>query len=112
MCGRAYDPRCLWTWPSAHIAVMGGEQAANVLAQVKRTAMEHRGETWNTEDERAFKAPILEQYARQSSPYYASARLWDDGIIDPRATRDLLALGLAAAVQAPPEKTTFGVFRM
>ena len=112
MCGRAFDPRFLWTWPNARISVMGGEQAANVLAQVKREALEKSGKTWSDDEERAFKAPILEQYVRQSSAYYATARLWDDGVIDPLATRGMLALGLSAALNAPVEKTTFGVFRM
>jgi 3-methylcrotonyl-CoA carboxylase beta subunit len=91
---------------------MGGEQAANVLAQVRRDALERSDRTWSAEEEQAYKAPILEQYAVQSSAYYATARLWDDGIIDPKATRAMLALGLAIACQVPPEKTTFGVFRM
>jgi 3-methylcrotonyl-CoA carboxylase beta subunit len=112
MCGRAYSPRFLWTWPNARISVMGGEQAANVLAQVKRDALEKQERKWSTQEEEAFKAPILEQYARQSSAYYATARLWDDGIIDPRDTRRTLALGLAAALNAPVEETRFGVFRM
>jgi 3-methylcrotonyl-CoA carboxylase beta subunit len=115
MCGRAFSPRFLWSWPNARIAVMGGEQAAGVLAQVKRDALEKKGTsgtTWSAEDEVAFKAPILEQYARQSSAYYATARLWDDGIIAPRDTRQVLALGLAAAAHAPIEATRFGVFRM
>jgi 3-methylcrotonyl-CoA carboxylase beta subunit len=112
MCGRAFSPRFLWTWPNARISVMGGEQAAGVLAQVKRDALEKNGTAWSEEDEAAFKAPILEQYARQSSAYYASARLWDDGIIAPGDTRRVLALGLAAAAHAPPEPTRFGVFRM
>ncbi len=112
MCGRAFDPRFIWMWPNARIAVMGGEQAANVLAQVKRDALEKNGQAWSADDEAAFKAPILEQYARQGSAYYASARLWDDGVIDPLATRDVLTLGLSAALNAPIEKTTFGVFRM
>ncbi len=112
MCGRAYSPRFLWMWPNARISVMGGEQAASVLAQVKRDAMEARGETWPREDEERFKAPIREQYETQGHPYYASARLWDDGIIDPAETRNVLALGLSAALNAPIEPTTFGVFRM
>jgi 3-methylcrotonyl-CoA carboxylase beta subunit len=112
MCGRAYGPRFLWTWPSSRISVMGGEQAADVLAQVKRDALAKNGVAWSTEEEAAYKAPILEQYAAQSSAYYASARLWDDGIIDPKATRATLALGLAIAAQAPAVKTAFGVFRM
>jgi 3-methylcrotonyl-CoA carboxylase beta subunit len=112
MCGRAFDPRFIWMWPNARISVMGGEQAAGVLAQVKRDALEKSGQTWSAEDEAAFKAPILEQYARQGSAYYASARLWDDGVIDPLETRNVLALGLSAALNAPIERTTFGVFRM
>jgi len=112
MCGRAYSPRFLWTWPSARISVMGGEQAANVLAQVKRDALAKQNRAWSAQDEDAFKAPILEQYARQSGPYYASARLWDDGIIDPKDTRRTLALGIAATLGAPAEETRFGVFRM
>jgi len=112
MCGRAFDPRFVWMWPNARISVMGGEQAANVLAQVKREALEKSGKTWSEEEERAFKAPILDQYARQGSAYYASARLWDDGVIDPLETRNMLALGLAASLNAPVEKTNFGVFRM
>jgi 3-methylcrotonyl-CoA carboxylase beta subunit len=112
MCGRAYGPRFLWTWPNAKISVMGGEQAANVLAQVKREQLERDGTAWSQADEEAYKAPILEQYGRQSSAYYATARLWDDGIIDPRATRSTLAFGLAVAAQVPAEKTRFGVFRM
>ena len=87
MCGRAYSPRFLWMWPNARISVMGGEQAANVLATVRREAMEARGETWSADDEEAFKAPIREQYEHQGHPYYATARLWDDGIIDPAQTR-------------------------
>jgi 3-methylcrotonyl-CoA carboxylase beta subunit len=99
-------------WPNARIAVMGGEQAANVLAQVRREALEKAGKTWSAEEETAFKAPLIEQYERQSNAYYASARLWDDGVIDPRDTRAVLALGLAASLNAPVEKSTFGVFRM
>jgi 3-methylcrotonyl-CoA carboxylase beta subunit len=112
MCGRAYDPRFLWMWPNARISVMGGEQAAGVLAQVKRDNIEGRGETWSAADEEAFKAPIREQYETQGHPYYASARLWDDGIIDPADSRMVLGLGLSAALNAPVEKTEFGVFRM
>ena len=112
MCGRAYGPRLLWMWPGARISVMGGEQAANVLAQVRRDGMAARGESWSKADEAKFKAPILEQYERQGHPYYASARLWDDGVIDPVDTRTALALGLSAALNAPIERTTFGVFRM
>jgi len=112
MCGRAFDPRFLWMWPNARIAVMGGEQAAGVLAQVKRDALEKSGKPWSEENEREFRAPILEQYERQSSAYYASARLWDDGVIDPLDTRKMLTLGLAASLNSPLEKTTFGVFRV
>src|SRR5688500_4015713 len=112
MCGRAYSPRFLWTWPNARISVMGGEQAANVLAQVKRDALEKSGKEWSKKDEDAFKAPVLEQYARQSSAWYASARLWDDGVIDPKDTRQTLARGLAIALNAPIQPTRFGVFRM
>jgi 3-methylcrotonyl-CoA carboxylase beta subunit len=112
MCGRAYDPRFLWMWPNARISVMGGEQAASVLATVKRDGMEARGETWAPEDEAAFKDPIRAQYETQGHPYYASARLWDDGIIDPADTRRVLALGLSASLNAPIPRTRFGVFRM
>ncbi len=112
MCGRAYGPRFLWMWPNARISVMGGEQAAGVLAQVKRDALEKNGSAWSAADEAAFKAPLLEQYARQSSAYYATARLWDDGIIAPRDTRQMLAQGLAIAANAPITPTRFGVFRM
>ncbi|MDH3637680.1 MAG: methylcrotonoyl-CoA carboxylase, partial [Gammaproteobacteria bacterium] len=112
MCGRAYDPRFLWTWPNARISVMGGEQAANVLAEVRRDGIEARGDTWSKEDEAAFKRPILAQYETQGHPYYASARLWDDGIIDPTDTRTVLGLGLSVALNTPIEATQFGVFRM
>jgi 3-methylcrotonyl-CoA carboxylase beta subunit len=112
MCGRAYSPRFLWMWPSARISVMGGEQAAAVLATVKRDSLEKAGKRWSKEDEQAFKGPILEQYEHQGHPYYASARLWDDGVIDPTETRRVLGLGLSASLNAPTEKTVFGVFRM
>ena len=112
MCGRAYSPRFLWMWPNARISVMGGTQAANVLATVKRDNMEKHGESWSTEEEEKFKAPLLEQYEHQSHPYYASARLWDDGIIDPVDTRMVLGLGLSTVLNAPIEKTHFGLFRM
>ncbi|MDE2046994.1 MAG: methylcrotonoyl-CoA carboxylase [Betaproteobacteria bacterium] len=112
MCGRAYSPRFLWTWPNARISVMGGEQAASVLATVKRDGIEAKGETWSAEDEAAFKAPILSQFEHQAHPYYATARLWDDGIIDPADTRRVLALGLSTALNAPIPDTRFGVFRM
>ncbi|MFN4289826.1 MAG: carboxyl transferase domain-containing protein [Permianibacter sp.] len=112
MCGRAYSPRFLWMWPNARISVMGGEQAANVLAQVKLDNFEKEGKVWPVEEQEAFKAPIREQYETQGHPYYASARLWDDGIIDPADTRMVLGLGLSAALNAPIEPTKFGVFRM
>jgi 3-methylcrotonyl-CoA carboxylase beta subunit len=112
MCGRAFGPRFVWMWPNARISVMGGEQAANVLAQVKGDNLARRGETWSETEEEAFKHPIRDQYERQGHPYYASARLWDDGIIDPRDTRDVLGLGISASLNAPIEKTDFGVFRM
>jgi len=112
MCGRAYSPRFLWSWPNSRISVMGGEQAARVLATVRRDAMEARGEHWSEADEAAFKKPTQEQFETQSSPYYATARLWDDGIIDPAQTRRTLGLGLAAAANAPIAETRFGIFRM
>ncbi len=112
MCGRAFDPRFLWMWPNSRISVMGGEQAANVLAQVRRDGIEGKGGTWSGEDEAAFKAPIQAQYERQGHPYYSSARLWDDGVIDPADTRMVLALALSASLNAPPRETRFGVFRM
>jgi 3-methylcrotonyl-CoA carboxylase beta subunit len=112
MCGRAYQPRFLWMWPNARISVMGGEQAAGVLATVRRDGLEARGETWAMEAEQAFRKPVLDQYERQGHPYYASARLWDDGIIDPVETRMVLGLGLSAALNAPVGRTRFGVFRM
>jgi 3-methylcrotonyl-CoA carboxylase beta subunit len=112
MCGRAFGPRFLWTWPNARISVMGGSQAANVLAQVRRDALEKQGREWPAEEEARFKQPIAEQYARQSHAYYATARLWDDGIIEPADTRRILAAGLALSANAPSETTRFGVFRM
>jgi 3-methylcrotonyl-CoA carboxylase beta subunit len=112
MCGRAFGPRFLWTWPNSRISVMGGEQAASVLSRVRRDALEARGQQWSTEEEELFKAPIRDQYETQGNPYYATARLWDDGILDPVQTRRALALGLAVAMNAPVEKTSFGVFRM
>ncbi|MFU8834165.1 MAG: carboxyl transferase domain-containing protein, partial [Roseovarius sp.] len=112
MAGRAYQPRFLWTWPNSRISVMGGAQAAGVLATVKRDAMEKRGEAWSVEDEEAFKRPTVEMFERQAHPLYASARLWDDGVIDPRKSRDVLSLSLRAALNAPVEETRFGVFRM
>jgi 3-methylcrotonyl-CoA carboxylase beta subunit len=112
MCGRGYQPRFLWTWPNARISVMGGEQAASVLATVRRDALEARGESWPSDEEEAFKAPIRDQYESQGHPYYATARLWDDGVIDPADTRRVLGLALAAAANAPIERKRFGVFRM
>ena len=112
MCGRAFSPRFLWMWPNARISVMGGEQAASVLATVKRDGIEAKGGAWSTEEEDAFKAPIKEQYEVQGHPYFATARLWDDGVIDPADTRRVLALGLSAAMNAPIPETKFGVFRM
>ncbi|MFO7910231.1 MAG: carboxyl transferase domain-containing protein, partial [Halomonas sp.] len=112
MCGRAYDPNLLFMWPNARISVMGGEQAAGVLSQVKREQHEREGREWTSEQEEAFKQPTREQYEHQGHPYYASARLWDDGVIDPAQTRDVLGLSLAAAMNAEIEETRFGVFRM
>ncbi|MFZ0392344.1 MAG: carboxyl transferase domain-containing protein [Terracidiphilus sp.] len=112
MCGRAYGPRLLWMWPNARISVMGGEQAANVLGRVRRDALEAQHKEWSAEAEEEFKAPIRQQYEEQGNPYYATARLWDDGILDPKETRRALALGLAMAQNAPAEPTRFGVFRM
>ena len=112
MSGRAYQPRFLWTWPNSRISVMGGEQAAGVLATVKRDAIERQGGSWSAEEEAEFKRPTIEMFEEQSHPLYASARLWDDGIIDPRKSREVLALSLSAALNAPIEDTRFGVFRM
>jgi len=112
MCGRAFSPRMLWMWPNARISVMGGDQAASVLATVKRDGIEAKGGSWSAEEEEAFKQPIKEQYEHQGHPYYASARLWDDGIIDPADTRMVLGLGLSASLNAPIPDTKFGVFRM
>jgi len=112
MAGRAYSPRFLWTWPNSRISVMGGAQAAGVLATVKRDALERAGESWSAQDEAEFKRPTVEMFERQSHPLYASARLWDDGIIDPRQSRQVLSLSLSAALNAPIEDTRFGVFRM
>jgi 3-methylcrotonyl-CoA carboxylase beta subunit len=120
MCGRAYDPRFLWMWPNARISVMGGEQAASVLATIRRDALaaarnqqsERRGEEWSAEDEEAFKEPIRAQYEQQGSPYYSTARLWDDGVIDPADTRRVLGMGLAAAANAPIPEPSYGIFRM
>jgi 3-methylcrotonyl-CoA carboxylase beta subunit len=112
MCGRAFNPRFLWMWPNARISVMGGEQAASVLATVKRDGIEAKGGQWSAEEEAAFKSPIKQQYEDQGHPYYATARLWDDGVIDPAHTRQVLALGLSASLNAPIPDTRFGVFRM
>jgi 3-methylcrotonyl-CoA carboxylase beta subunit len=112
MCGRAYSPRFLWLWPNARISVMGGEQASMVLSQVRRDNIEAKGETWSAEEEDKFRAPIRAQYESQGNPYYATARLWDDGVIDPADTRLVLGLGLSASANAPIEPTRFGLFRM
>ncbi|MDQ6662479.1 MAG: methylcrotonoyl-CoA carboxylase [Chloroflexota bacterium] len=112
MCGRAYSPRELWMWPNARISVMGGEQAASVLATVRKEGLQARGKDMSPEEEAAFKQPILEKYEAEGNPYYSTARLWDDGIIDPRDTRNVLALGIAASLNAPMPDTPFGVFRM
>ena len=112
MCGRAYGPRFLYSWPNSRISVMGGAQAASVLATVRRENIEAEGKAWSTDEEAAFKAPILEQFDREGHPYFATARLWDDGIITPRETRRVLALSLSAALNAPLEPTRFGIFRM
>ncbi len=112
MCGRAFSPRFLWMWPNARISVMGGEQAASVLATVRRDGIEAKGGTWSAEEEQAFKQPILDQFGHQAHPYYASARLWDDGVIDPADTRRVLALAISASLNAPIPEAKFGVFRM
>jgi 3-methylcrotonyl-CoA carboxylase beta subunit len=112
MCGRAFDPRFLFTWPNSRISVMGGEQAASVLATVRRDGLEARGESWSAEDEDAFKTPIRARYEEEGNPYFATARLWDDGIIAPADTRRVVALALSACLNAPIEKTSYGVFRM
>ena len=112
MCGRAYNPRFLWMWPNARISVMGGEQAANVLGDVRRASMQSKGEAWSESDEAAYKTSMIERYETQGCPYYSSARLWDDGIIDPAKTRDTLGLALSVCNAAPEEPTEFGVFRM
>jgi len=112
MCGRAFNPRFLWMWPNARISVMGGEQAATVLATIRRDAIEAKEGTWSDADEDAFKAPIRAQYEKEGHPYYASARLWDDGVIDPADTRRTLGLAISASLNRPIDKTTFGVFRM
>ena len=107
MCGRAYSPRFLWTWPNSRISVMGGEQAASVLATVHRDA-----DKWTKDEEEAFKAPVRQRYEDEGNPYFATARLWDDGIIDPAQTRDVLGLSISASLNAPIPETRFGVFRM
>ena len=112
MCGRAFDPRFVWMWPNARISVMGGEQAAGVLSQIRVDAMQARGTPMTDAETSEFQKPILEQYETQGHPYYASARLWDDGIIAPSDTRQVLALALAASLDAESEATRFGVFRM
>jgi 3-methylcrotonyl-CoA carboxylase beta subunit len=112
MCGRAYDPRFLFMWPNARISVMGGEQAAGVLAQIRKDNLQRSGKDWDEQQEQAFKQPIVDTYDRQGHPYYASARLWDDGVIDPAQTRDVLGLSLRAALHAPITDTRYGVFRM
>jgi len=112
MCGRAFNPRFLWMWPNARISVMGGEQAATVSSTIRRDAIEAKGGAWSAEEESRFKAPLRAQYEREGHPYYASARLWDDGVIDPADTRKVLALAISAALNRPIEPTTFGVFRM
>jgi 3-methylcrotonyl-CoA carboxylase beta subunit len=112
MCGRAYDPRFMFMWPNARISVMGGEQAAGVMAQIKRDQYERENQDWPTDEEKAFKQPILDTYEKQGHPYYASARLWDDGVIDPADTRMVLGLSLSASLNKPIEDSTFGVFRM
>ena len=113
MCGRAYNPRMLWMWPNARISVMGGEQAALVLSTVKRDGLESRGEEWAEEEQAAYEEAIRSQYESQGHPYYASARLWDDGVIDPTETRQVLSLALSAAMNRPRDnETPFGVFRM
>jgi 3-methylcrotonyl-CoA carboxylase beta subunit len=112
MCGRAFSPRFLWTWPNARISVMGGEQAANVLSAVRREGIERLGGSWSNEEEDKFKQPIIERFEAQAHSVYASARLWDDGIVDPRSTRNVLALSLWAALNMPIPETRYGVFRM
>jgi acetyl-CoA carboxylase carboxyltransferase component len=112
MCGRAYEPRFLWMWPNARISVMGGEQAAGVLTTVKRDQLARDGRTLDPEEEEAIRRPILDKYETEGSPYYSTARLWDDGILDPAKTREALALGISAAFNAPIPPPRFGVFRM
>ena len=112
MCGRAYSPRFLWMWPNARISVMGGDQAASVLATVRRDQLEAHGESWSADDEEEFRRPVRDQYEHQGNPYYSTARLWDDGIIDPADTRRVLGLALSAAANAPLEPVSYGIFRM
>ena len=112
MCGRGYSPRFLFTWPNARISVMGGEQAASVLATVKRDNLDAQGKKWTEKQEEAFKQPLRDQFEAEGHPYYATARIWDDGIITPAETRRVLALSLSAALNAPVPETKFGVFRM
>jgi 3-methylcrotonyl-CoA carboxylase beta subunit len=112
MCGRAYSPRFLWMWPNARISVMGGDQAAAVLATVKRTQIEGAGGTWNADEEEGFRSPIRERYEAEGNAYYSTARLWDDGIIDPLETRTVLGLALSVCANAPLEDVSYGVFRM
>jgi len=112
MCGRAYEPRLLWMWPNARISVMGGEQAAGVLTTVKRDQLAREGKPFAADDEAAIRDPILQKYDTEGSPYYSTARLWDDGILDPADTRSALALGLSAAFNAPTPDAKFGIFRM
>ena len=112
MCGRAYGPRQLWMWPNARISVMGGEQAANVLLQVKLDQLRAQGKTMSSKEQQEFMQPTLDKYATEGNAYYSTARLWDDGVIDPADTRMVLALGISAAMNAPAEETRFGVFRM
>jgi 3-methylcrotonyl-CoA carboxylase beta subunit len=112
MCGRAYSPRFLFTWPNARISVMGGQQAASVLATVRRDNLEAEGKSWSAAEEAAFKQPVLEAYDREGHPYFGTARMWDDGIIAPSETRRVLGLAFSATLNAPIEETRFGVFRM
>jgi len=112
MCGRAYSPRFLWMWPNARISVMGAEQAASVLATVKREGIERDGRSWSAQEEQAFRQPIVDRFEHEGHPLYSSARLWDDGIIDPAKSREVLALSLSAALNAPIPDTKFGIFRM
>jgi 3-methylcrotonyl-CoA carboxylase beta subunit len=113
MCGRAYGPRFLFSWPNSRISVMGGEQAASVLATIRRDSLEAKGGVWSAEEEAAFKAPIRDRYEVEGSPYFATSRLWDDGVIDPAQTRDVLGLAISAALNAPIAETPrFGLFRM